>query len=362
MPLQEFFWRVVFASLVVQGAWLVLWMARREPVASDVSRATGQLRFTASGLNHDQRIALSLAWLLCAAVVLQAGSIMMAPLTALQGLVFLALLSHARRKADHWSAWHALGAALLWLVSLLTAYQAVLYLPIVAALFWSLSIPRWQKALYVLAPLPVAFLFALAEPAVLASFLSAGTLNASLTVSAKAVSLFQAWSVGGSVLISIIGVAGIAMGRRRAEFLSLALVAAYLFVSFHFYYAILFTPLLIAGAISFMRHAWPNPLPLLSPLALITMLCFGLFPPAFAPGPSRAVMQAVADGGRQGDVLIAGAFGHDWQYESPFSVRRYHPSLLRDAQAVVCLEACEDVEREGWTPLPGLPVEVWVRE
>ncbi len=342
-PYQELLWRVIFATLVVQAAWIVWWMARE--------------------LSRDQRVTTMAAWLLCAAVVLQAGSVMMAPLTALEGLLFLALLFEARRNPENWGPWQAFGAGLLWLVSLLTAYQAVLYFPIVVALFLPLRFPWWQKALYVLAPLPLALLFGIAEPAILASFVNAGALNTSLTPMDKALSLFQAWCVGGSILIGIVGIVGMALDRQWAMFLSLALVAAFLYVSFRMYYAILFTPLLVAGMVLFLRRAWSSPVSVLGPVALITVLCVGLFPPSLKPGASRAVMQSIALQGKTGTVLIAGSFGHDWQYESSFPVLRFHPSLLTNAQAVVCLDQCDDMKkRDGWVTLPNLPTEVWVRE
>ncbi len=112
LPFQEMFWRTVFATLVVQAAWLVWTMA------PDLPRRT--------------RLAMCGCWLIAAAVVLQAGSIMMAPLNALQGLFFVWL--YLRRDID---LSRSLGwLCLLWFASLFTAYQAVLFLPVVIAVVY----------------------------------------------------------------------------------------------------------------------------------------------------------------------------------------------------------------------------------
>ncbi|MBI5156250.1 hypothetical protein HZA45_03180, partial [Candidatus Peregrinibacteria bacterium] len=65
---QEFFWRFLFATLLVQAVFLIWSMGKILPRRD---------RFTLCGV-----------WLFSAAFVAQTGSIMMAELTALQGLVF----------------------------------------------------------------------------------------------------------------------------------------------------------------------------------------------------------------------------------------------------------------------------------
>src|SRR3989338_9501527 len=52
MPLQDMFWRIVLASLLIQAVWFVWDMA--------------------CDLKNGERMALSGAWLLCAAIVFQA--------------------------------------------------------------------------------------------------------------------------------------------------------------------------------------------------------------------------------------------------------------------------------------------------
>ena len=65
-PFQEFFWRFVFASLCIQAVRLV-WKLSHD-------------------LKPKTRFALSILWLCNTAIIFQAGSIMMAPLTALEAL------------------------------------------------------------------------------------------------------------------------------------------------------------------------------------------------------------------------------------------------------------------------------------
>ena len=75
---------------------------------------------------------------------------------------------------------------------------------------------------------------------------------------------------------------------------------------------------------------------------------------------ARQVMQLLRSDSVEGMVIIDGPFGHEWQYESPFPIRRFRPEFLGEAQAVVCIEECPGmVGREGWERIGR---EVWVRE
>ena len=87
LPGAELVWRVVFATLLFQGVWL-LWRSGR-------------------AFPRGLRILLAGAWLTSAATILQTGTVMMAPLTALFGLV---LVCHLHR---NWSAARCLLLALL---------------------------------------------------------------------------------------------------------------------------------------------------------------------------------------------------------------------------------------------------------
>jgi hypothetical protein len=87
-------------------------------------------------------------------------------------------------------------------------------------------------------------------------------------------------------------------------------------------------------------------------------------PLSVTPTPARETVRILVDLHlSQGEtLLIAGAFGHEWQYESPWSIRRFSPSLLPEAKAVVCLSSCSEmVKKPGWHRMDGGRVEVWIR-
>lgn len=346
LPLQEILWRVVFATLLVQAVWVVWEIGR--------------------GLTGEQRFVLGGSWLLSASLILQAGTIMMAPLTALFGLAFVAMDARpvsASGNGRGWLwTWTSFLVGALWLISLLTAFQAVLYFPLVVAILRKMKVSFMGMILYIIGPVVVAFLFAVSEPLILASFVTVGTKDAGMSALERSINLFRAWSVGGSVLLGLLGGAGMLLERRWALLASLLLLCAYVFLSFHLYYAILFLPLFIGGMPAFFLHLWKKPTPLLFPLFLITAIILALFPPQLLPSPARAVARSLP-ASQTGFLLINGSFGHEWQYESLVPVRRFQQSLLPEAEAVVCLIPCEEMTRvDGWKTLTGQSVEVWIRQ
>ena len=156
VPQQELIIRILMASLLVQAVWLVGALAHR--------------------LSVEKRVTLCGLWLFSASVLFQAGTVMMAPLTALQGLLFLWFFFHedAARRYGGW-------VALLWLASLFTAYQAILYAPIVLYIFWrnpSLNIAHKTAAVCI--PVLLVLLYILSNPLAIASFTNAGGQNVAL--------------------------------------------------------------------------------------------------------------------------------------------------------------------------------------
>jgi len=338
-PWQEFFWRAVFATLVVQGVWMLLRLAKNLP--------------------REQTLILGVSWVAGGAVLLQAGTIMMAPLTALEALAFVAIALSHKRLSPNQTFW--VGA--LWLVSLLTAYQAVLFAPLVIAILWQSQTPRWQQALYFLGPLIVAGLFALYEPTVLASFVSAGKVNASLAADVRTTNIFRAWLVSGSLVLGIAGITGMVRARQWPLLASLGLVLLFLAVSYREYYAILFAPLLVGGLYGLLKE---KPLPALPYLLSLFAVSAALAGAYALPRPTlaRQAMQLIASETKgEGDVLIAGDFGHEWQYESAAPVRRYRKGFLSAAKAVVCLKECPDmVGTPGWKRVVYPDAEMWLRK
>lgn len=332
----DMFWRIVMATLLVQAVWLI------------------------SGMLHDttrtQRGAAMAAWLLSAAVVFQAGTVMMAPLTALQALVFLWLLLRGR---DNSAIAGLIG--LFWLLSLFTAYQAVLFAPLVLAVFYRTNISWWKKALLFLIPLILLDLYTLTNPLAAASMLNHAGKDATQTLLQRGIDTGWIWLIGGSGALSIAGTLGLLIRPRWGLIFSFLLVAAYVFLSRYNYYAILFTPLFIAGLIRLLRTMPHMALPVAALVPVGTLWLFALYPPP-APSVVPQVMETVRKNGQDGEILIAGSFGHEWQHASTAPVRRYHSRFLVDAAAVVCLVPCEEMATQSrWIRAENTPVEVWLK-
>jgi hypothetical protein len=330
---QEIFWRVVFATLAVQSVWLVLDLVRTA--------------------RPSVRLAVSLCWLLSAAIIMQAGTIMMAVLTALQALVFVWLFLRDREPVGRS---HLI--ALFWLGSLFTAYQAVLFAPLMWAILGRAKTSVLKRAVLIGLPLVLLGLYTLSNPLAAASLVShagdAPSLHDRLN------GLLVLWAVGGGLTLSAIGTAGLLKKPTIGLTLSFALVSAYVFLSPADYYAILFTPFLVGGAVLLFRYAPPVAVPVawLMPVGAVLSLSLASIPPA---STARAVYDML--GAHNGTVLMSGSFGHEWQYETTQPVLRYSADRLPSAGVVICLAECEEMSRQtGWERLDGTGVEVWVRD
>lgn len=338
-PQQELFWRIVLATLLVQGAWIVWSMGKTLPIRD--------------------RLSVCGVWLFSAAFVAQAGSIMLVTVTALQGLVFTALFLRRDIDVTVGAGW----LALFWCMSLFTALQSILYLPLVVALFVRTRLPRWFQAFCVCAPVLLLLLFIAGHPLVAASFLLVRSDNADLSPLARVLAVGGIWMMAGSIWGSLLGLAGICQKRVGALFLTLLLLSLYAMMSAHDYYALLFLPLFLAGTILFLRRVSLHPLLILAPVLIGTLLLFPRMRPPSSPSPARATMRQISARVSTGTLLIAGPFGHEWEYESRLSILRYHPELLSTARAVVCLVPCPQMPLEKeWMRLQGAPVESWVRK
>lgn len=334
---QELFWRIVLATLLVQAVWLVGSLLRDAP--------------------RVQRGAAMAAWALCAGVAFQAGTVMMAPLTALQGMVFLWLLLRGR---DNTAVAGLI--ALFWLFSLFTAYQIVLYAPLVAAVFHRTDVRWWKKGVFFLVPVGLLALYTLTNPMVAASMVTHAGKDAAQTLLERAADTGGIWLLGGSGALSIAGTIGLLIRPRWGLVLSFLLVLAYVFVSRYDYYAVLFTPLFIAGLVRLLRTLPHMALPVaaLVPAGTVALLWFY---PSPAPSAVPETVAMIAAHGGEGELLIAGSFGHSWQHASPWPVRRYHSRFLVDARAVVCLVPCEEMASQPrWVRAEGAPFETWLKE
>ena len=249
---QDWFWRVVLASLTVQAAWLVWDLARDQP--------------------RRRQIVIAGAWLLSGGVLLQAGSVMMVVATALQLLAFLWLRSRPEVAARNQGA-----VALLWLFSLFTAYQALLFLPMAVSTFRRSGVSAGRTAFYVAVPVLLLALYTLTNPLVPASMLAHAGRQIAETPFDRVLSSLRVWAIAGSGIASVAGTWGLLRSRDLPALASFLLVAAYVVLSRYDYYAILFLPLLVSGLRSL--SALPRPRMALPSLALCSAVLVWLVPP-----------------------------------------------------------------------------------
>jgi MFS family permease len=335
-------WRILLATLLVQAVWFIITFVPPQ--------------------EERRRLVLACLWLSSAAVALTAGTILMAPLTVLQILVFLWLYLDDR---DHTPS---LGwISLLWMASLFSAYQIILFLPVVAVIFLRMKRSLPLRLFCLGAPVLLLVLYTGTNPLVISSMVTASEQNATgSTILQSLRGVLWLWGVGGSVVLSVLGTVEMVRSHRWALVLSLLLVCAFIFLTFRPYYALLFTPLFIAGVAAspsrVSRSPWAAALTF---LVLLVLLYF--FPPDLHASPARATMLALAAKEiDEGTVLIAGSFGHEWQYESSLTVDRFVPipRQIDSARVVVCLNACPEMQNRGkmWYRFEGAPVETWVRK
>ncbi|OIO54752.1 hypothetical protein AUJ46_02480 [Candidatus Peregrinibacteria bacterium CG1_02_54_53] len=337
---QELFWRCILAVSLLQGTWL--------------ASACAQSR------EHGAKLLLAGLWILSSAVLVWSGSVLLAPVTALQMLVFCYWLLR-NEDLERIIGW----MALFWLASLFTAYQALLFIPIVASVFWRMQLPKWQRLLALCGPILLLALYTATNPLAVASMVTAGgqNLGAGSLLSALRGALWL-WILGGSLAASVLGTIGMLASRRWPLIFSMLLVAAFISVSFRPYYAILFAPLFIAGVASapmFMRRAGGTLLCTLACALVLVPMAFPKMNPSPVSVVYAAAQQAKIPAGAT--AIIAGDFGHEWQY-GPYVVHRMisNPHLLDSARVAVCRAECHDIRgRAGWQQLTGVSVETWVR-
>jgi hypothetical protein len=289
-----------------------------------------------------------------ASVLFQSGTVMMAVLTALQGMVFVWLLLSDE---DRYPGW----IALLWLASLFTAYQAVLYLPIVIAIFIRMRIHTYLKIFAVGVPMLLMALYIVTNPLAAASFINAGGQNLQEPISELLKVTLTSWLWAGSAILSVCGLIGILRGKQWALLLSFLLVAVFHMTSFRQYYPVFFLPILVGGVIAYPQVLKKSATLLALQIIMATYI-FAHADLSFAESSARTVMREVNQLPQEGAVLIAGSFGHQWQYESRSPVLKYRPSLLSKAKVVVCLEECSGVSDYEFYQITNIPQEVWVRK
>ena len=334
VPHNEMIWRIIFATLLTQAVWLVAHMAKR--------------------LKPENRLTLCGLWLFSASGMFQSGTIMMAVLTALQGLVLVwLLLSQGNKRRLGW-------IALFWFASLFTAYQAVLYLPIVVAIFWKEKVRPLHMGLAIGMPMLLIGFYVASNPLAAASFISAGEQNIGQSLIHLLQTTTISWLWAGSAVLSIVGLIGILKGKQWALLLSFVLVCAFHITSYRMYYPVLFLPLLVGGVVA-SPQVLRKSASLLALQIVIAVYVFAHTQLAFYETGARTVMRQVNQLQSNGVVLISGSFSHSWQYESTSPILHYKPALLSKAKAVVCLDQCPGIAGYGFYQIENIPQEVWVR-
>lgn len=341
-PLQEMLWRVLLATLVVQAVWFVWDMAR--------------------GLPRYARIAVCAVWLLSPSVLLQGGTVMFGPVTAVTALVMLWLL--LRQKQGMHLAPETWG--LLWAVALLVAYQGVTVLPLVVAGAWRSDGPVFRKAAAVVLPLILVSLVTLTNPLAVATMIIHADEGARMTFAEHAQGAAVLWITAGAWIASLLGTLGLLVRPRWEVLGAFGLTCLFVLGSAPFpFYGILFLPFLVEG----VRNAFIAFPRKLRAIPLTFIACFiagGLWLQPWDristdPSPARTVMWSLGSDLSEGTIAIAGSFGHQWSYESPLPVVRYVPGKLDGVSAIVCLNDCDIPAGWNATYYEGIGITAWTR-
>lgn len=308
---QELFVRALFATMVVQAVWLI-W---------DLMRAR----------SRHERLIVAFAYLVCATVISQAGTVMFASVTAVQLLCWHWL----NVRAPQWSKTPGM-TALLWLGTVMTTFQGVLMAPLAWVCLYRSTKSFWKSSVIAIVPVVLLLLYALSNPFVLAAFASHSESTPALTN--KLWQTLMLWAVGGSVGMSVLGTAALLRSKNMALQGTAGLVTLYVLMAPQPHYAILFTALFFSAlTVTHAQTRWALALLLCSPLLSIVLLWqLPLLP---RPTAARGVVAHIArEIPPNADWLlqIVGPFGHEWQYESPWPVVPYNESFWPETAAIVC--------------------------
>ena len=255
----------------------------------------------------------------------------------------------------------------LWLLALFSAYQTVLYAPLLLGVLHAAHVSRRKQFLYLGLPLLLLGLYTLGNPLALASFAHAGTQDTPLALHLRFSNVLQLCIVAGSLVTTFVGIVGI-FGSGRPDFIvTLLLLLGFVAVTAQDYYAILLTPVFCAGVMFLLSKRRISgevfiPLQILSAAVLLYH-----FFPRTAALPAWDTMRFLQSQGVSGLVLIDGYFGHEWQYESRGArIGRFTQTLSSEAEteasAIVCTKkTCEEDVGDGWAELEGAPIETWIK-
>jgi hypothetical protein len=346
LPAHELVWRFLLASALVQMFWLFV----------DIGAV----------LTPARRRALLLSWLFSTAIILQAGSVMMVVPVACFSVVLLWSLLRPTALDRH----QVPLISLLWLAALFTSYQSVLLAPLVLSVLLRSGQGLRRSLVLFSVPVLLLVLYTFTSPLILASMLDiAGQGSATLPVSERALSTAVIVLLGGSAVLALTGMIGIITSRRFDLVLTFAFTLGYTAISPQHYYAILFTPLLVAGTFLLLCRRKLRPSFLALAHVVTAMFAAWMFQFEGArPLLARETMHALDAARIEGAVIIDGPFGHEWQYEAnDRRVIRFTPTLSvqveQQAGAYVCtaIDCTDNVDTDTWIRLQSAPVPTWVR-
>lgn len=344
-PGQELFWRIIFATITVHAVWIVWDLAAMLP--------------------RGRRLLLCFVWLSAAPVVLQAGTIMLVVPTALLGLVFLRLAADRGDLPPRSLA----ALAWLWLLALGTAYQSVLYAPLAWAAMSRTRSSFFARVLAFCVPMVLLLLWTLANPLAIASMLAVSTQDSVLSPWSRISNILWVWTLAGGA-VSAVGLWGVLRVGDASLRWSMALVLLFIAVSGQHYYAILLVPLFLGGVLRLACHRRLLPRFLAWAHAVSTVLLLAqTLPGMMSIDRVRPTVSYLVEQGMKTPLLIAGSFGHQWQYHSPVPVVRYNPALATDIEHASDFLVCtrprgceEEIDTEFWTRVAGAPMEAWTRK
>ncbi len=341
LTFHEFFWRLVFATIAIQSVWLLF----------DLGAV----------LTRQRRLCLAASWLLSASVVLQSGSIVLVVCTAVFGLLFLWIALHPDTPVQ------PIIIACMWFAALFTAYQSVLYAPLVFSALLNIRMHRIRAMGYFFVPIILLSLYTLINPHVLLTMSKVSTQDSVIPFFDRLSNIGWIWIFAGSGMASIAGTLGLLTSVRWDLVASFGLVMGFIILTSQHYYAILLTPLLMGGLYLLLCKRRLQPFPFMCAQGIVMLALVISTLPLIRPTSAREVMRQLKVQGITGPVLMDGYFGHEWQYESHVPILRFSQELSREAeeeaQAFVCLRTgCEeDIDVDEWVRLQEVPLQVWIR-
>lgn len=343
VPGHEFLIRLLFATIIVQSVWLICRLARR--------------------LRPGTEVLLGFLYLASSAVIIHGGTVMMSVLTAWQGLLFLVIALDPAADAESSGATvRSYLTMFLWLLSLFTAYHAILFLPLVVGILRRDRRSWREVALAIGAPIVLLILYSLSNP--LAIVRMVGTAATPATPTERVMSFVQIWALGGSIVLSAMGTIGLLRSRRWDVLGAFGLVCLYVFVARMPYHAILFTPFFVIGCL-WIPHRLLRSIRIQAlAVCSVAILSVAMLPP-LEPYTARHVSALLASQGIGAGktVRIVGPFGHQWQYELTAAIVRDTPKLLKkDTDALVCVTQCTPEDVKGMRQIREGDVGVYLKK